>query len=321
MILKVQNQYLSGMRMELRHLRYVVTVAEEAHITRAAEKLGIQQPPLSRQIKTIEQEIGVRIFRRTPRGVELTEAGRAFVDGARSIIAAMGSTLEVTRRTARGEQGRISVGCTNAAVLNSLVPRVIREFRKTLPLVSVTLTEDSSNNLIECIQNNQIDVAFVRTPLVDPERLTMDLLQNERQVVALPAGHALARGRVNAGTALSLNDLAGETFLVFGGPQGTFTMQGNALLAACQQLGFSPRVAPVISNTIPRLSLVAAGIGVAVVPASVQRVSAEGVVYRRLRNANQLTSPLNLVSRRNETSAVVRQFLKLAKRTAKDCRA
>ena len=303
--------------MELRHLRYVVAVAEEGHITRAAEKLGMQQPPLSRQIKALEQEIGVRIFRRKPRGVELTDAGRTFVDGARSILASLGSTIEVTRRTARGEQGRISIGSTNAAALNALVNIIIREFREAIPLVSVTLEEDSSNTLIERIQNNQIDVAFVRTPLIDPDQLVMHVLQNEAQVVALPATHALARGKVNRAAALSLNDLAGDTFLVFGGPQGTFTMQGNALLATCKELGFSPRVVPVIANTMPRLSLVATGIGIAVVPASVQRVSAEGVVYRRLKNAHRLTSPLNLVSRRNEASAVVRQFVKLAKQTAR----
>jgi len=303
--------------MELRHLRYVVAVAEEGHITRAAETLGIQQPPLSRQIKAIEREIGVQIFRRKPRGLELTDAGRTFVNGARSVFASLDSTIDVTRRTARGEQGRISLGSTNAAVLNPLVASIVRKFGHAWPLVSMTLVEDSSNNLIEQIRNNQIDVAFVRAPLVDPEQLALELLQDEPQVVALSAGHALARGRVNSASALSLNDLAGETFLVFGGPQGTFTMQGNALIAACMQLGFRPRVAPVTSNTMPRLGLVAAGIGVAVVPASVQRVGIEGVVYRRLKNANKLTSPLNVVSRRNEASAVVRQFLKLAKQTAK----
>lgn len=303
------------MAMELRQLRYIIAVAEQGHITRAAEQLGMQQPPLSRQIKAIEQEIGVRLFRRKPRGVELTDAGHAFVGGARSMLATLASTLETTRRTARGEQGRISIGCTNGAALNSLVARIIREFRETLPLVSVTLVEGYSNDLIERMRNNQIDVAFIRTSVSDPNQIVIDILQNEPEVVALPKGHVLARRKVHGERAVSLKDLAGETFLAFGGPRGTLTMQGNALVAACEEAGFTPRVSPVVSNSLARLSLVAAGLGVAVVSASLQRVKIEGIVYLRLKNT-KLTSPLNLVSRRADTSAVVRQFLGLAKRTA-----
>lgn len=303
--------------MELRHLRYVIAVAEQGHITRAAEQLGMQQPPLSRQIKTIEQEIGVRLFRRKPRGVELTDAGRAFIGGARSIVAALHSTVETTRRTARGEQGRISVGCTNGAALNSLVARIIREFRAALPLVSVALVEASSNSLIERILNSQIDVAFIRTAIADPEHVVVDLLQNEPDIVALPSGHALVRGKARGDGSLSLKDLAGETFLAFGSPNGTLTMQGNALIAACEEAGFSPRISPVISQSLPRLNLVAAGLGIAIVPDSMQRVRIEGIVFRRLDSATPLKSPLNLVSRRGDASAVIRQFLKLAKAKSK----
>jgi DNA-binding transcriptional LysR family regulator len=308
------------MAMELRHLRYVVAVAEQGHITRASEQLKMQQPPLSRQIKAIEQELGVQLFRRKPRGVELTDAGRAFLNGARLIFATLDTTVETTRRTARGEQGRISMGCTNAAALNSLVAFIIRKFREAFPLVSVTLVEDHSGNLIERVRNNQIDIAFIRTPIADPEQLTVDSLQNEPEVIALPRGHALARDSSRGDVALSLKDLASETFLAFGGPNGALTMQGSSLIAACENAGFTPRVSSVVSNSLPRLNLVAAGYGIAVVPASVQRVSIEGVVYRHLKNAPQLRSPLNLVSRRGDVSAVVRQFLRLARRTAKKTR-
>ena len=298
--------------------RYVVAVAEEGHITRAAERLGMQQPPLSRQIKAIEQEIGVRLFRRKPRGVELTDAGRTFLDGARVMFATLDSTLETTRRTARGEQGRLSVACTNVAALNPLVAHIIREFREKLPLVSVTLVEGYSYDLIERIRNNQIDLAFIRTSVANPERIVIDLLRNEPEIVVLPSEHALVRSKGSNDMALSLKDLANETFLVFGGPRGTLTMQGNALIAACEEAGFSPRLNPVVSNSLARLNLVAAGLGISIVPASLQRVSIEGVVYRRLKKPAQLKSPLNLVSRRGDTSAVVRQFLGLAKRTAKN---
>ena len=118
--------------MEFRHLRYIIAVAEEGHITRAAERLGIAQPPLSRLIKAIEQDIKVQLFRRVPRGVELTDAGRTFLDGARATFANLDRTLESARRTARGEEGQISVAFTSSIAFHPLVPRVIREFRESL---------------------------------------------------------------------------------------------------------------------------------------------------------------------------------------------
>src|ERR1700704_7199773 len=138
MIWSEQNPYSSGMTMELRHLRYFIAVAEEGHITRAAERLGMQQPPLSRQIKAIEEEMDVQLFRRKARGVELTDAGRAFLDNARAMLAHFDHTFESTRRTARGEQGRICVGFTPSSPFHPFVPRVVRAFREAYPLVSLT---------------------------------------------------------------------------------------------------------------------------------------------------------------------------------------
>ncbi len=302
-----------GMAMELRHLRYMIAVAEEGHISRAAERLGMQQPPLSRQIKTIEQEIGVQLFRRKPRGVELTDAGQTFLEGARSMLAILDSTIDSTRRTARGEQGRISVGCTSGAVTNSFVPRVIREFREVFPLVAVTLAEGYSNDHIERVRNSQIDVAFVRTEIANPEGLAVDLLQNDPDIVALPSGHVLAGRKTDRDKAMPLKDLAGETFIAFADAHGALNMQGNTLVAACRKAGFNPRVSAVHSNSLSRLNLVAAGLGIAVVPGSMQRVNIEGIAFRRLKSAIPLRSPFSLVSRRGDTSAAVRQFLRLTK--------
>jgi DNA-binding transcriptional LysR family regulator len=304
--------------MELRHLRYIIAVAEEGHITRAAERLGMQQPPLSRQIKAIEREIDVQLFRRKPRGVELTDAGRAFLDGARAMFANLDQTLESTRRTARGEQGQITVGFTDGAALHPLVSRVIRKFRESFPLVAATLAEGFPHDLIERIRNDQIDVAFIRTALANPERLAIEPLLQEAMVVALPCGHALARSKNGDDTALSLKALAVETFILYGRAHGALTMHSDALVVACQAAGFSPRVGHVVSNNLSRLNFVAAGLGIAVVAASFQRMNIDGVVYRRLRGSTQPRAPLNLASRRGDTSAVVQQFLKLAKRTARN---
>src|SRR5215475_4450630 len=147
-----QNHYLLGNAMELRQLRYFIAVAEERHITRAAERLGIQPPPLSRQIKAMEREIGVQLFRRKPRGVELTDAGRALLDDAYAMLAHLDHAFDTARRAARGEQGRISVGYTSAAGFHPLVPRVIGEFQQAFPLVHLTLEENSPFDLLDRVQ-------------------------------------------------------------------------------------------------------------------------------------------------------------------------
>jgi len=321
MISKIQNPYLLGIEMELRHLRYIIAVAEEGHITRAAERLGMQQPPLSRQIKAIEREIAVQLFRRKPRGVELTDAGRAFLDGARAMLGKLDHTLESTRRAARGEQGRISVGFTDGAALHPLVPQVIREFRQSFPLVGATLAEGFPHDLIERLRNDEIDIAFIRTSVADTEGIVIEPLLQEVMVVALPSGHALARSKNSRVMGLSLKALAGETFILYGRAHDALTMHSDALISACLVAGFTPRVGQVVSNNLSRLSFVAAGLGIAVVAASFQRMNIHGVVYRRLSSATQPKAPLHLASRRGDASAVVQQFLKLAKRTNRNCRA
>src|SRR5262245_25050373 len=144
------------MAMELRHLRYFIAVAEEGHITRA-ERLGMQQPPLSRQIRELERELDVQLFRRIARGVELTDAGRAFLDGARATFANLELSSETARRTARGEKGAIFLGHPGAAAFYPLVPRIIREFRAAFPLVTVkTIAEGFPDDLVERMRNDQI---------------------------------------------------------------------------------------------------------------------------------------------------------------------
>jgi DNA-binding transcriptional LysR family regulator len=305
------------MTLDLRQLRYFIAVAEEGHITRAAERLGMQQPPLSRQIKAIERELDVRLFRRKARGVELTDAGRAFLENARATLAQFDHALEATRRTSRGEQGGICVAYTTGAAFHPLVPRIIREFQRAFPLVSVTPTEGPPSDIVERMRNDQVDVAFIRTSVAQTDGVVTAPLLEEPVVVALPRGHPLA---LNKDATLSLKALADEKFIVNGSAQGALTMQANVLVAACQAAGFSPRVGHVVGNNLSRLSLVAADLGVAVVGASMQRMNIEGVVFRQLKSATQIKTPLNLASRRGDASAVVRQFLKVAKLTTRSFR-
>jgi len=302
--------------MELRHIRYFIAVAEEGRIAWAAERLGMQQPPLSQQIKALEQELDVQLFRRKARGVELTEAGHAFLDNARAMLAQLTHTCETTRRTARGEQGRICVGITPSGPFHPFVPRVIRAFREAYPLVSLTLEEGPSNELTERLQNEQIDAAFVRTLIADPQGLVIDPLMTELLVVALPTGHVLARSDDDNDVAISIRALAGETFII----QGSRFRLGlyAATIAACHAAGFTPRIGPEASNFASTLNLIAVGLGVSLVPACLRRMHIDGVAYRRLKGPNQPTVPLDLASRRGDPSAVVRHFLKLARQATKD---
>src|SRR5215510_10740464 len=174
------------MAMELRHLRYFIAVAEEGHITRAAERLGMQQPPLSQQIRSLERELDVQLFRRKPRGVELTDAGVAFLERARAILDQVDRAFATTRRTARGEQGRVVVGFTSSAPFHPFVPRVIRSFREASPHVSLALEESGSSELVQGLQNEEIDAAFIRSPGADLGDLVARPLLEEDMLIAMP---------------------------------------------------------------------------------------------------------------------------------------
>ena len=297
--------------MEMRHLRYFIAAAEEGHITRAAERLGMQQPPLSQQIKAIERELGVQLFRRKPRGVELTEAGRTFFDYARNITASLNRGLEATRRTARGEQGEIRVGITPTSPFNPLVPRVIRAFREAYPLVALTLAEYNSGNLIELLRNEQLDAAFIRMHPAPPDGLVPSLLVNEPLILALPEQHRLAHVGGGADVPLAIRSLADERIIIQAGGLSIYA----DVVAACRAAGINPRIeqGPPLAST---LNLVAVGLGISLVPASLQRTHMDGVVYRRLKGIRPVL-PLILASRRGDPSVVVRQFLNFVRRAAK----
>jgi len=302
--------------MELRHLRYFIAVAQEGHITRAAQRLGMQQPPLSQQIKAIERELDVQLFRRKPRGVELTEAGRAFLDDAIAILARLDRAFETTRRTARGEQGRLCLGVTPTCPFHPFVPRVIRAFRKAYPQVSITQEERNTKELVEHLRNERIDAAFIRTLPADTKGLVISALLEEELVVALPEGHVLAQSDGRADAGLPLKALAGETFIVWGGQHGVILYAD--LIAACHAAGFNPRLGHEAPRLASTLNLVAVGLGINIVPASLQRIQMDGLVFRRLQGSTRLKAPLMLASRRGDSSAVLRHYLDLVKRAAKD---
>jgi DNA-binding transcriptional LysR family regulator len=296
--------------MELRHLRYFVAVAEEGHVTRAAERLGIQQPPLSQQIQALERELETQLFRRKPRGVELTPAGLALLDEARAILARADEAVAAVKRTARGEAGRIGIGFTSSASFHPFLPRAIRAFRETHPLVALALEESGTTELVDALRARSLDIAFVRSPVGESDDLFVRPLLEEAMVAALPSGHALSGGH----DPLPLAALADETFILYRRPVGPGLH--DAIIAACDRAGFSPTIGQEAPRMLSTLSLVAAGLGVTVVPASMSRLEAEGVAYRPLDASALLTAPLNLAYRRDEISAAVRRFVGLVQRSA-----
>ena len=302
--------------MDLRHFRYFIAVAEEGHITRAAERLGMQQPPLSQRIKAIERELDVQLFRRKPRGVELTAAGQAFLKNARAVLAQFNRTFETTRRTARGEEGEICVGITPISPFHPFVPRVIRTFRETYPDVGLRLEESLGQDLLGLLRNEQIDAAFLGTAAaVGHDGFICDLLIEEPMLVALPSQHPLAQRRHKT---LTLRNLAGEAFILYR-PLGAGLNQ--IMMLACRAAGFSPRVGQEAPRVTSALSLVAVGLGVSLVPASLQHVTMNGVVYRSLAGSVRPKVPHTLVSRRGDPSPVVRHFVRLVRQAAKNARA
>ncbi len=304
--------------MELRHLRYFVAVAEEGHITRAAGRLGIQQPPLSQQIRALEAELDVQLFRRKPRGVELTQAGQTLFGEAQAILRQVEHAVTAARRTARGESGRIGLGFTSSASFHPIVPQVIREYRETHPLVALSLEESGTGELVAALLEERLDAAFVRSPIGPAAGIAVHSVLEEAMVAALPAGHALAAGPGTrpAARKLALAALAAETFILYRRPLGPGLY--DAIIAACQRAGYSPNIGQEAPRMLATLSLVAAGLGVTLVPQSMRRLRVHGVVYRPLDSAAGLVAPLNLAYRRAESSAAAQRFVELARRSAAD---
>ena len=291
--------------MELRHLRYFVAVAEELHFTRAAQRLGIGQPPLSQQIQSLEAELGLPLFRRLPRGVVLTEAGQSLLADARLLLAGVEQAVTQVRRVAAGQLGRVRVGMINSAPFHPFVPRVIREFGQRYPEVALSIEENSTPELADAVLARRADVAFVRPLLGDGDGLTMEPLFDEDILVALPQGHPLAGFRN-----LSLWALAPENFVLFPRPVGAGLY--DEIIAACQRNGFSPRVTQEASQVTSIVNLVAAGLGVSLVPASMQQVHSEGVTYRAIAG-DAPRARMVLIHRAGEDSPTVANLVALAR--------
>lgn len=295
--------------MELRHLRYFIAVAEELHFGRAAQALGISQPPLSQQIQVLEQEVGARLFERTNRRVELSEAGRLFLDEARQVLAQVDKAADVARRAQRGELGELKIGFTSSAPFNSSIPQAIFAFRQRFPEVRLKLREMSSTQVAEALLDESIQVGIMR-PLPLPDSLSVVELLREPLVAVLGSKHPLVAGS-EAG--LQLATLANEPFVFF--PRSYGSGLYAQLLTLARDVGFTPHFAQEAGEAMTIIGLVAAGLGVSVLPASYQRMRIDGVVYRPLLDP-EAVSAVWLAQRTDQRSPMARAFVELLTRKA-----
>ena len=295
--------------MDLRQLRYFVAVAEERHFGRAAQRLHMSQPPLSMQIKALEQDLGVELFERTSRRVALTDAGRLFLERARAILSAVDEAREMARGAELGLQGRLEVGFISSATL-SLLPPSLRRFRERYGEVELELRELTSAQQVDALYEGGIGVGLVRLPLRAPG-IQFEPILEERLIVALPSGHELEDlDRVPLEAIADLPLVFFTRRLIPG-----FHAQ---IVELFQRVGAFPKVAQHAVHLQTIVGLVASGIGVAILPGSAERVRREGVIYRPL-DVEDATSWLGLAWVEGNGSVLVKNFVRVVQEVAEQC--
>jgi DNA-binding transcriptional LysR family regulator len=294
---------MTDITMELRHLRYFVAVAEELNFTRAAARLHISQPPLSQQIRQLEEELAVRLFDRTKHQVRITPAGEAVLNEARRTLAQADRVRIAARRLSEGVSGSLRVGFPGSFPHTTL-PAILRAFRAKFPAVELTLHERSTEEQLASLATGTIDVAFVRLPVERaPASLVIKAILREPLILALPKKHPLARR-----AKVAVKALAAEPFILFPrhGAPGLY----DQIEGICRRAGFQPSVAQEASQIQTIISLVSAGLGVAIVPRSMQTLHREHVVYRALGGPGVMTEMAVAYEKENPSMAL-QSFLRI----------
>jgi DNA-binding transcriptional LysR family regulator len=257
--------------VELRHLRYFVALAEELHFGRAAERLEISQPPLSQQIASLEKELGVPLLRRSSRSVELTEAGKRFLDEARQTLAQARHTVDVARRAARGEVGQLRIGFVPVC---GVISTAIRRYARRFPDVRLSLRCMASAEQLGALLHGSLDVGFVHMP-IDRPGLEAEAVQSHPLVAAIPTSHPLSRR-----ASIPWRALEGETFIGF--PRSSAPGAYDVLLGRLREAGFNARIVHETDSLMARLRMVGAGLGVSLLPSYAEKYPHAGVVLRPL---------------------------------------
>jgi DNA-binding transcriptional LysR family regulator len=286
--------------MNLRQLRYFLAVADTLHFGRAAIALNMAQPPLSAQIKQLETDLGVLLFERTKRRVQLTAAGEVLQKEARQVLAQLELARQKTQQAGRGELGQLSIAFVSSAMY-SVLPPWLRQFRQRYPQVELTLQEATGVEQVEGLLSGRLDMGFVRPPIHHHPSLDSQSVWQEPLLLALPEGHALS-----AQAKVSIHDLADEHFILILRPLA-MEMHDN-IIGFCAQAGFSPQVVQTAAQLQTVLGLVAAQIGVAILPAAAQKLRREGVCYRPFIERTPMVE-LRVIWRKGDVSMILQNFL------------
>jgi len=291
--------------MDLRHLRYFIAVAEEQNIGRAAARLHISQPPLTRQIQQLEEELGVQLFTRTPRGMELTPAGELLLEEARNIRAVVEQATERTQRAGQGKLGRLDIAIFGSGILN-IIPKLLTAFRTAYPEVKTVLHNMDKNEQIEALRQRRISVGFNRmlTPLPD---IASELVAVERLLLAVSTSHPLAQQAV-----VPFQSLAEHPLVLF--PSGSRPSFMDKVIGLCQQAGFVPEVSQEVGDTVTAIALVASGFGVSLVSESTSALALPGVAYRPISGLPENAGiDLSCIYRADDNSPILAAFLQVVR--------
>lgn len=283
--------------MDIRQLNYFIAVAEERHFGRAAKRLHMAQPPLSQQIRQLEEQLGVQLLNRTTRRVDLTAAGEELLNRGRHIVNAMETLQADVYQVGQGAAGVLRVGFSGSSTYG-IMPPIVRRVKQVLPGLSLALRGEMLTPAMEAgLRDGTLDAALLRPPVAAPE-IEYRIVAREQLVVALPAFSALAGGRP-----VAIHELQDQDFIAY--PPESVLYRTTADM--CRRGGFRPRITQVIGETSTMLSFVATGSGIAVVPDSVRALQLEGVVYCAIEDAPEVE--LAIAWRREDRSALLHNFL------------
>jgi DNA-binding transcriptional LysR family regulator len=291
--------------MELRHLRYFVAVAEELNFTRAADRLAISQPPLSAQIRQLEDELGSELLNRAGRAVTLTSAGKLLLEEARTILKQIDNTKSAVSRRGRTAAGRLILGSAGGTYFHPLIPQIIREYRKQFPDIALIPQAGGTALLTARLRTGNIDIALLRPPVADASGLALEQIAIERLAVVLPKGHRLA-----ARESIPLVALAKEIFVMF--PRALNPSTHDMVISACRAAGFVPTIGQEAPQVLSIMPLVAAGLGVSIVPSSISRILRDEICAIPL-EGDVPAAEIHLAYRRKDASRAAKDFVRIAR--------
>ncbi|MFU9046924.1 LysR family transcriptional regulator [Acinetobacter tibetensis] len=291
--------------MDIHKLNAFVAVVEESNISRAAVRLNMQQPPLTRIIKGLEDELNVQLLKRLPRGVEATEAGKVLYQEALTILAHAQAIPQRVKNITQGLEGQLNIGFTNSVGLHPFLPALLRSFREAFPAVSIHLEEDGSNSLIDSISNDKNDIVFLRKPAPIGLGLNSLPVLDEPLIVAMPNNHPLAEQP----DAIQLLALEPYDFVLYRRLAGQDLFDN--IMASCYQAGFSPKIVQEAPRLTSSLNLIAAGIGLSIVPEAIRDFWNKQIVYKSLKAEPPCIAPIYAVYKDNPENVRLQHVLQL----------